>query len=153
MGSSVSRSTSRTSVLEVEHHAKHRGKKHDVVLPRSVISANVRLALRCKSMFSEKTRVLRARRGSPEKKSVSPRCNLGQYRRSQSASEFIQAVRVPTFSRYCNRSATASRSLSAKTGSYRPSRDRPRLSRVSDSARTEWNRVLGTRKFCRTSTA
>lgn len=29
-------------------------------------------------MFSEKTKVLRARRGSPEKKSVSPRC-VGQY--------------------------------------------------------------------------
>lgn len=28
-----------------------------------------------------------------------------------------------TFSRYCRRSATASRSLSARTGSYRPSRD------------------------------
>ena len=42
--------------------------------PRSVISANVKLALLCRSMFSENTRVLRARRGSPEKKSVSPRC-------------------------------------------------------------------------------
>lgn len=44
-------------------------------IPRSVISANVRLALRWRSMFSEKTRVLSARRGSPEKKSVSPRYN------------------------------------------------------------------------------
>ena len=43
-------------------------------VPRSVISAKVKLALRCRSIFSEKTRVLRARRGSPEKKSVSPRC-------------------------------------------------------------------------------
>ncbi len=42
-------------------------------LPRSVISANVRLALRWRSIFSEYTRVLKARRGSPEKKSVSPR--------------------------------------------------------------------------------
>lgn len=42
-------------------------------LPRSVISANVRLALRCRSIFSENTSVLRARSGSPEKKSVSPR--------------------------------------------------------------------------------
>lgn len=41
--------------------------------PRSVISANVKLALRWRSRLSEKTRVLRARRGSPEKKSVSPR--------------------------------------------------------------------------------
>lgn len=44
--------------------------------PLSVISANVRLALRCRSMLSEKTRVLRALRGSPEKKSVSPRWDL-----------------------------------------------------------------------------
>lgn len=42
--------------------------------PRSVISAKVRLALRWRSILSEKTSVLRARRGSPEKKSVSPRC-------------------------------------------------------------------------------
>jgi hypothetical protein len=46
-------------------------------IPRSVISAKVKLALRCRSMFSEKTSVLRARSGSPEKKSVSPRCNSG----------------------------------------------------------------------------
>lgn len=44
--------------------------------PRSVISANVRLALLWRSMLSENTRVLRARRGSPEKKSVSPRYGL-----------------------------------------------------------------------------
>ena len=42
-------------------------------IPRSVISANVRLALRWRSIFSENTSVLRARSGSPEKKSVSPR--------------------------------------------------------------------------------
>jgi len=54
MGSRVSRSTSLTS--------------------RSVISAKVKLADRCKSMLSEYTRVLNARRGSPEKKSVSARC-------------------------------------------------------------------------------
>lgn len=42
-----------------------------------MISAKVKLALRCRSMFSEKTSVLRARSGSPEKKSVSPRCNSG----------------------------------------------------------------------------
>jgi hypothetical protein len=36
-----------------------------------VISANVKLALRCRSILSENTRVLRARSGSPEKKSVS----------------------------------------------------------------------------------
>ena len=42
-------------------------------IPRSVISAKVKLADRCKSMFSEYTKVLNARRGSPEKKSVSAR--------------------------------------------------------------------------------
>lgn len=45
-----------------------------VNVPRSVISAKVKLALRWRSMFSENTKVLKARRGSPEKKSVSPRC-------------------------------------------------------------------------------
>jgi hypothetical protein len=47
---------------------------------RSVISAKVKLADRCKSMFSEYTRVLNARRGSPEKKSVSARCERSVYR-------------------------------------------------------------------------
>lgn len=41
---------------------------------RSVISAKVKLADRCRSMLSEYTRVLNARRGSPVKKSVSARC-------------------------------------------------------------------------------
>lgn len=49
-------------------------------IPRSVISAKVRLALRCKSILSEKTKVLRARNGSPEKKSVSPRCSFISHR-------------------------------------------------------------------------
>ena len=40
-------------------------------LPRSVISANVKLALRCKSMFWLYTSVLNAAKGSPVKKSVS----------------------------------------------------------------------------------
>jgi hypothetical protein len=39
----------------------------------SVISANARAALRCKSTFSEYERVERARRGSPVKKLVSDR--------------------------------------------------------------------------------
>lgn len=43
-------------------------------VPLSVISAKVKLADLCKSMLSEYTRVLNARRGSPEKKSVSARC-------------------------------------------------------------------------------
>ena len=42
-------------------------------IPRSVISANVRLALRCRSIFSEYTRVLKASNGGPLKKSVSAR--------------------------------------------------------------------------------
>jgi hypothetical protein len=44
-------------------------------IPRSVISANVKLALRCRSTLSEYTSVLNALKGSPEKKSVSPRCD------------------------------------------------------------------------------
>jgi hypothetical protein len=47
--------------------------------PRSVISAKVRLALRCRSTLSEYTSVLSARRGSPEKKSVSARCTKDDY--------------------------------------------------------------------------
>lgn len=43
-------------------------------IPLSVISAKVKLADLCKSILSEYTRVLNARRGSPEKKSVSARC-------------------------------------------------------------------------------
>lgn len=71
MGSRVSRSTSRTSVASMVSgctHASWQG-----CIPLSVISANVKLADRCKSMLSEYTRVLSARRGSPEKKSVSAR--------------------------------------------------------------------------------
>ena len=43
-------------------------------VPLSVISAKVKLADLCKSMLSEYTSVDNARRGSPEKKSVSARC-------------------------------------------------------------------------------
>ena len=60
-----------------------------------------------------------ARSGSPEKKSVSPRYE--GIRRHIQGSEGDSR----TFSRYCRRSATASLSLSANTGSYRPSRDFP----------------------------
>jgi len=100
MGSRVSRSTSRTSAknqhsvlssnscppaqqpvsplaYDVSNDARKLalgGLGKDINVPRSVISAKVREALRWRSMLSEKTRVLRARRGSPEKKSVSPRC-------------------------------------------------------------------------------
>ena len=68
MGSRVSRSTSRTSDLIVSTAARRIMERN---VPRSVISAKVRLALRCRSTFSEYTRVLRDRKGSPAKKSVS----------------------------------------------------------------------------------
>lgn len=68
--------------------------------------------------------MLNARRGSPEKKSVSPR-----YLTSVTVQQSSETQH--TFSRYCRRSATASLSLSAKTGSYSPSRDLP-----------VWNRKL-----------
>ena len=101
MGSSVSLSTSRTSGTASQHFlclqfcgrsqrraALVAAARRKILIasrrfshvPRSVISANVRLALRCKSIFSEKTSVLRARRGSPEKKSVSPRCKESELR-------------------------------------------------------------------------
>lgn len=55
----------------ISHH--HRWPYPILNVPRSVISAKVKLALRWRSTLSEKTRVLNALRGSPEKKSVSPR--------------------------------------------------------------------------------
>jgi hypothetical protein len=79
MGSRVSRSTSRTSkVVDISESwiVTRLGRKSAawrLLLPRSVISANVKLALRWRSIFSENTRVLSALKGSPEKKSVSPR--------------------------------------------------------------------------------
>lgn len=51
-------------------------------VPRSVISAKVKLADLCKSMLSEYTRVDNARRGSPEKKSVSARWQRSVCRRA-----------------------------------------------------------------------
>jgi len=75
-----------------------------------VISAKVKLADLCKSMLSEYTSVLNALRGSPEKKSVSARC-------SGSVGGEVRGVRGRTFSKKPNKSATASRSLSANTGS------------------------------------
>lgn len=92
--------------------------------PRSVISANVKLALRCKSTLSEYTSVVSDCRGSPEKKSVSALCVVV-------SSMHPEVVRPPTFSRYCSRSATASRSLSASCVSYSPSRDWPARSSVA----------------------
>jgi hypothetical protein len=67
----VSRSTSLTSTQRLSDVPMVKLAGH---VPRSVISAKVKLADRCKSMLSEYTRVLNARRGSPEKKSVSARC-------------------------------------------------------------------------------
>ena len=87
-------------------------------LPLSVISAKVKLALRCRSTLSEYTRVVSALRGSPEKKSVSCRWKERQKCRRNGSARL-------TFSRYCSRSATASLSLSASTGSYVPSLVRP----------------------------
>ena len=79
MGSNTSRLTSRTSF--------------------SVISANARAALLCKSMFSEYTKVSNERNGPLLKKSTSER-----------------------FSKYCKRAGIASRSFSAnRSGGYLPS--------------------------------
>jgi hypothetical protein len=49
--------------VEAQSQVREIGELHrnsGVGVPRSVISAKVRLALRCKSMFSENTRVLKA---------------------------------------------------------------------------------------------
>lgn len=53
-----------------------------VQVPLSVISAKVKLADLCKSMLSEYTSVDKARRGSPEKKSVSARWRQSVCRRA-----------------------------------------------------------------------
>ena len=96
IGSSVSLSTSRTSVvwsaavsracdctqIAMLSHGICTTASYGMrqkVSPLSVISAKVKLALRCKSTLSEKTSVLSARNGSPEKKSVSPRCSVVSY--------------------------------------------------------------------------
>jgi hypothetical protein len=71
MGSRVSRSTSLTSMQCGQCRLMHVACQGNV--PLSVISAKVKLADLCKSMLSEYTSVLNARRGSPEKKSVSAR--------------------------------------------------------------------------------
>ena len=105
--------------------------KSKMSVPRSVISANVKLALRCRSTFSEYTRVLKERRGSPVKKSVSCRCGPCHHKLIQ-----CKAV-IHTFSRYCSKSATASLSLSASAGSYNPSLDLPERNSVSKLERIE----------------
>lgn len=56
-----------------------------VFLPLSVISANVKLALRWRSTFSEYTNVLNDRKGSPVKKSVSPLYHHYQHRQTWAA--------------------------------------------------------------------
>lgn len=72
IGSNVSRSTSRTSVRG-GGQTFGAAMTCRVLVPLSVISAKVKLADLCKSMLSEYTSVDKARRGSPEKKSVSAR--------------------------------------------------------------------------------
>jgi hypothetical protein len=54
-------------------------------LPLSVISANVKLALRWRSTFSEYTNVLNDRKGSPVKKSVSPLYRHCQHKKTRAA--------------------------------------------------------------------
>lgn len=94
MGSSVSRPTGRTSF--------------------SVISANASAALRCRSTLSENDSVVRAVKGEPVKKLVVVRSVEAVSRRAGVCS----GARGCSLSRYCRRSATASRSFSSSNGSY-----------------------------------
>ncbi len=134
MGSSVSRPTSRTSF--------------------SVISAKASAALRCRSTLSLNESVDSERSGLPAKKFVSARSVVGRrggaresgrkewgQRKSGTGErrcEFARQGYVPlaasrqageggpnSLSRYCSRSATASRSLSSRSGSYVALRERP----------------------------
>lgn len=66
-------STRILSPASYRYSPKTIGSRIYVDVPRSVISAKVKLALRWRSTLSENTKVLNARSGSPEKKSVSPR--------------------------------------------------------------------------------
>lgn len=91
IGSSVSRPTGRTSF--------------------SVISAKARAALRCKSTLSEKESVVKAERGDPVKKLVVVRSE--DHRRQKRVDKPAKS----SLSRYCRRSATASRSFSNSSGS------------------------------------
>lgn len=93
IGSSVSLPTGRTSF--------------------SVISAKARAALRWRSTLSEKESVVSADRGSPEKKLVVARSVRKVLRKKREVKEERY-----TLSRYCRRSATASRSFSKSSGSY-----------------------------------
>lgn len=70
IGSRVSRPTSRTSGGSKFGRLPCGSRSCS---PRSVISANVKLADRCRSTLSEYTSVVRASNGGPEKKSVSAR--------------------------------------------------------------------------------
>lgn len=76
MGSRVARSTGRTSDEHRSATCIPCAIPALSTIPLSVISANVRLALRCRSMFWLYTSVLKAFSGSPEKKSVSARCGF-----------------------------------------------------------------------------
>ena len=96
MGSNVSRSTSRTSTRP--HRSETMKRTTQIVMgrewledrPRSVISAKVKLALRCRSTLSEYTNVLSARSGSPLKKSTSDRCSERQSSRRNKVKYFVR---------------------------------------------------------------
>jgi len=77
-----------------------------------VISANARAADRWRSTLSEKERVVSAARGEPVKKLV-------VVRSERMSDEVVGDGRamVDSLSRYCRRSATASRSFSRSRGS------------------------------------
>lgn len=98
MGSSVSRPTGRTSF--------------------SVISANARAALRWRSTLSEKESVVNAESGDPEKKLVVVRSAVEGCENGAVGERLRARPRGYLLSRYCKRSATASRSFSRSRGSY-----------------------------------
>jgi hypothetical protein len=103
------------------------------VVPRSVISAKVRLALRWRSTLSEYTKVVRASNGAPAKKSVSARysCvsegNVGRtaFRTFSRYPEIaLLALHRPALSGHIPSSSdTASRSESASTTQQRRQRN------------------------------
>ena len=98
-GSSVSRPTSRTSF--------------------SVISAKASAADRCRSTLSEKESVVRAARGEPVKKLVVLRSPVsGCHPLHGTGRRALTRSPSDSLSRYCKRSATASRSFSSSNGSY-----------------------------------
>jgi hypothetical protein len=88
-----------------------------------VISAKARAADRCKSTLSLKERVVSAAKGEPVKKLVVVRSVLHQ--RTDRCTVLVSAGDkcgrvggIGSLSRYCSKSATASRSFSNSNGSY-----------------------------------